>query len=84
MNVSTRTSDPRRGTITILAAFLMIFLLAMVAFAVDMGYLCVVQTQAQAVADAAAMAGAKGLPAGTAHVQCEGLRELEHGKRPEA
>ena len=33
----------------------------MAAFVVDLGYLCVVQTQAQAAADAAALAGARGL-----------------------
>ncbi len=66
MNARIRTSHPRRGTVAILAAFLMTFLVAMVAFAVDMGYLCVVQTQAQAVADAAAMAGANGLTNGMA------------------
>ena len=66
MNARIRTSHPRRGAVAILAAFLMIFLVAMVAFAVDMGYLCVVQTQAQAVADAAAMAGANGLTNGMA------------------
>ncbi len=59
-------SHRRRGAITVLAAVLMVFLVGMVAFAVDIGYLLVVQTQAQAAADAAAMAGAAGLGSGAA------------------
>ena len=43
-----------------LSAFLMIFLLGMVAFAVDVGNICRVQTQTQAVADAAALAARQG------------------------
>ena len=83
MCVRFRTSDSRRGAVAILAAVMLIFLLAMVAFAVDIGYLCVVQTQAQAVADAAAIAGARGLPTvGHAASQRAGLCAVEHGKRP--
>jgi Flp pilus assembly protein TadG len=57
----TRTSRSRRGSVAVLAALLMTFLIGMIAFAVDLGYLCVVQTQAQAAADAASMAGAMSL-----------------------
>ena len=76
MRVRFRTSDSRRGAIAILSAFILIFLLAMVAFAVDIGYLCVVQTQAQTVADAAAMAAASGLPSGTATANAEAYAPL--------
>ena len=48
----------RRGAIVVLAAILMVVLLAMVAFAIDLGYLAVVRTQAQNCADAAALAAA--------------------------
>jgi Flp pilus assembly protein TadG len=41
----------------------------MVAVAVDIGNVCMVQTEAQAVADAAALAGARGLSSGAAQVQ---------------
>ena len=51
-----RKSD-RRGAIAPLTAFLMIVLLAMVAFAVDLGYLAVARNEAQNAADAAALAG---------------------------
>jgi Flp pilus assembly protein TadG len=53
-------SDPRRpGAITVLMAFLMIVLVAMVAFAVDIGYICRVHAELQNAADAAALAAAQ-------------------------
>lgn len=48
----------RRGTIVVLTAFLMIFLMAMLAFAIDIGYLVNAQTELQRSADSAAMAAA--------------------------
>lgn len=47
----------RRGAIVVLVALLMIPVLAMVAFAVDLGYIYVVQTQLQRAADAAVLGG---------------------------
>src|SRR5215470_15018013 len=47
----------RRGGITVLAAFLMIALVAMLAFAIDLGYLANSQAELQRSADAAALAG---------------------------
>ncbi len=61
MNTRARNPRSRRGAIAVLAAILMVAMVGMVAFAVDIGYLCVVQTQAQAAADAAAMAGSMSL-----------------------
>lgn len=52
-----RRSD-RRGNIVVLTAVLLVVILACVAFAVDVGYLCLVRTQSQNSADAAAMAAA--------------------------
>src|SRR5262245_36394259 len=52
---------PRRGVITVFAAFLMILMLAMVAFAVDVGYMMVSQAQLQIAADSAAMAAASNM-----------------------
>ena len=60
---------PRQGSVTVTSALLMIFLLGMVAFVVDIGNLCLVTTQAQAVADAAALAGARGLAISPAQVR---------------
>ena len=48
----------RKGAIVILAAMLFVVVTAMVAFSVDVGYLCVARSQLQNSADAAAMAAA--------------------------
>ena len=50
-------SHARRGTVAVLSAILMVFLLGMVAFAVDIGYIAVAKTEAQSTADAASLAG---------------------------
>ncbi|MGO8751643.1 MAG: pilus assembly protein TadG-related protein [Thermoguttaceae bacterium] len=64
-----RFGNSRRGVVSVLAALLIAVLLGMVALSVDIGKVCVVQTQAQAVADAAALAGARGLSVSAAQVQ---------------
>ena len=51
----------RRGAILVLSAFLMIAMMAMVAFAVDMGYILTIRTDMQRATDAAALAGAGAL-----------------------
>lgn len=56
-----RSTAPRTGAIVPLMAILIVFLLGMVAFAVDLGYIAVVQKEMQNAADAAAMAGASQL-----------------------
>jgi Flp pilus assembly protein TadG len=48
--------EKRKGNIVVLTMFLMVGLMAMVAFAVDVGYLCVTRQQLQRSADAAALA----------------------------
>src|SRR2546430_5154576 len=48
----------RKGAVVPLTAILMIFLVGMVAFSVDMGYVVLVRQELQNAADAAAMAGA--------------------------
>jgi hypothetical protein len=57
MNTRQRTQR-RKGNILVLTAFMMIGMLAMVAFSVDLGYLNVARTELQRSADAAALAGA--------------------------
>jgi Flp pilus assembly protein TadG len=47
----------RAGAVVPLVALMLVFLLGMVAFAVDLGYIAVVQKELQNAADAAAMAG---------------------------
>ncbi|MGO9915820.1 MAG: vWA domain-containing protein [Isosphaeraceae bacterium] len=69
MCLPSRGSRSRRGVITVLAVFLMTMTLAMVAFSVGMANLCWVDTQTQATADAAALAGARGLTVSQSQVQ---------------
>jgi Flp pilus assembly protein TadG len=47
-------SRRRRGNILVLSVFLMMLMMAMVAFAVDIGYLCVARAELQRTADCAA------------------------------
>src|SRR5713226_702117 len=52
---------PRRGVVIPLFALLLIFLLAMLAFSIDAGYMVLVKSDLQNTADAAALAGAEKL-----------------------
>ena len=61
MRHNKRNSNQRRGTIAILACFLMVALLGMLAFAVDLGYMANSQTELQRTADAAALAACEQL-----------------------
>ena len=56
-----RQRQPRPGVIVPLTAILLIFLLGMVAFVVDIGWITVAQSDLQNAADAAALAGANAL-----------------------
>jgi hypothetical protein len=47
-----------RGTVLVLAAFLMVVMLAILALSVDLGYMMVVRTELKRATDAAALAGA--------------------------
>src|SRR4051812_46826706 len=49
-------SRRRKGNILVLSALLMILMMAMTAFAVDLGYLCVARNELQRTADASAQA----------------------------
>lgn len=56
-----RISKTRRGSIVVLAAFLLVVVVGMVAFAVDLGCITNTRSELQNVADAAALAGASQL-----------------------
>lgn len=56
-----RAYGRRPGTVLVFTVFMMVALLAMLAFAVDVGYLAVVRTESQRAADASALAGASAL-----------------------
>jgi Flp pilus assembly protein TadG len=51
----------RRGNVTVLTALMLVFFLACVAFAVDLGYIALVHAELQNAADSAALAGASKL-----------------------
>ncbi|MCA9266954.1 MAG: hypothetical protein KDA41_00710, partial [Planctomycetales bacterium] len=53
-----RSLRRRKGNVLVLSAVLMVMMVAMLAFAVDVGYIYVSRTQLQRSADAAAMAAA--------------------------
>ncbi len=53
-----QASAERRGAVLPLAAIGIVFFIAMVAFAIDIGYIAVVRTELQSAADAAALASA--------------------------
>jgi Flp pilus assembly protein TadG len=57
-------NNSRRGTVAILACFLMIGMLGLVAFAVDLGYMANSQTELQRTADSAALAACNTLQNG--------------------
>jgi Flp pilus assembly protein TadG len=54
-------SQNRRAAVVPMAALFMIFLVGMLAFSIDIGYICSVQAELQDAADAAALAGAQQL-----------------------
>ena len=68
-----RSANPRRGAISVLAAFMSVMVLGMVAFAVDVGYVLSSKQELQRSADAAALAAcweyAKGMSQGNTPTQ---------------
>ena len=52
-----QSTTHRHGVVTPLSAILLVFLLGMVAFSVDMGYVALAETELQSAADSAALAG---------------------------
>ena len=71
----------RRGTVAVLTALLMVPLLAMVAFAVDYGFLLKIRTDLQRAADAAALAAVQDLvpaPNGWQNVEAVRARIREY------
>jgi Flp pilus assembly protein TadG len=71
-----RVNPERKGNIVVLTAFLLVVLLAMIAFAVDVGYMSVVGTEMRASVDASALAGAGELVNGIGAARQEALDYL--------
>ncbi len=70
----------RGGKIVVMAAFLLIFMLGMVAFGVDVGYMALTKGELQTSTDAAALAGAGELVNGTAAAQAAAMTYLAANK----
>ncbi len=74
-----RTRQPnekRRGNVLVLSALLMVFMLVMVAFATDVGYICLMRGELQRAVDAAALAGAAELQYGVPEAQAKAKEYL--------
>ena len=56
LSFTNRHDRRRRGAVLLLTVFLLIFLLGVIAFAVDIGYVLVAKTELQTAADSAALA----------------------------
>src|SRR5262245_54626844 len=56
-----RKPRPRRGNVIVLAAFLMVFMMFMIACAVDVGYIYLMRAQLQRAVYAACLAGGQDL-----------------------
>lgn len=52
------TKRSRRGTVVVMSAFLMVVMIAVLAFAVDLGYILIARTELQRSADSAALSAA--------------------------
>jgi Flp pilus assembly protein TadG len=73
-------SRKRRGKIVVLTALLLMFMMGMVAFGVDVGYMALTKTEIQTSTDAAALAGAGELVNGTDAAQAAALAFLASNK----
>ncbi|MFN0020951.1 MAG: pilus assembly protein TadG-related protein [Pirellulaceae bacterium] len=73
-------SRKRRGKIIVLTALLLMFMMGMVAFGVDVGYMALTKTEIQTSTDAAALAGAGELVNGTSAAEQAALAYLASNK----
>jgi hypothetical protein len=67
-------ASSRRGAIAALAAILLVFLLGMIAFAIDLGYIMLTNAQLQNAADSSALAAAAFLATDTTDADTEARR----------
>jgi Flp pilus assembly protein TadG len=73
---SSQYSTSRRGNIIVFSAFLMVFMMAMIALSVDVGYIYTVQAQLDRAVDSAALAGVQDLVNGTSAAQAKATEYL--------
>ena len=74
--ISRRAARLRRGNIIVFSAFLMVFMMFMIAMSVDVGYIYTVQSQLDRAVDAAALAGVQDLVNGTSAAQAKATEYL--------
>lgn len=70
----------RKGIILVLTALLLVFMVALIAFAVDLGYIAITKTELQSAIDAATLAGAGDLVNGTTAARATALNFLAQNK----
>lgn len=70
----------RRGATLVLCAILIVFMMGLLAFAIDLGYIVLVRTQMQTAADAGALAGAAATFLGTETAEEEALRFIGYNE----
>lgn len=71
-----KNQNRRRGNIIVFSAFLMVFMMFMIAVAVDVGYIYTMQAQLDRAVDSAALAGAQELVNGTSAAQAKATEYL--------
>jgi Flp pilus assembly protein TadG len=69
LSLSEHPASRRRGSALVFAVFVTVLMLGCVAFAVDLGYMKVINSDVQSATDAASLAGANALPDGPSAVQ---------------
>lgn len=70
------SQQPRRGNIIVFSAFLMVFMMFMIAMSVDVGYIYTMQAQLDRAVDAAALAGVQDLVNGLDAAQTKATEYL--------
>ncbi len=71
-----KNQNRRKGNIIVFSAFLMVFMMFMIAVSVDVGYIYTMQAQLDRAVDSAALAGAQELVNGTSAAQAKATEYL--------
>jgi len=75
------TRRPRKGAIAVLAAVMLVAMVALMAVAIDIGFMLAVRTEMQAAADAGALAAAGELPRGQQQARNAAVEYVERNAR---
>ncbi len=77
---NTRIPQRRRGATIVLCALMIVFMIGVMAFAIDLGYIVLVRTQMQNAADSGALAGAAATYLGNETAREEALRFIGYNQ----